>query len=128
MAAVTSEKQSEGLQTPTQPDHVTRLLAQVTADAGELQSLMIGFVRKDGNAAVRWTPMAPAMLSHLSRIFDLKIDREYTAGMFPQSPIVRPPSVNQAVAAAIEKAAAQPKTRSERRVAKKLAKRSGADT
>jgi len=93
-------------QQPSAPvnEHVARLLAQITADVDNLSGLVVGFVRKDGNAAVRYTPMATAMLAHLSRIFDLKIDREYQTSMFPAATQgVRPPAANPVIANAMRK-------------------------
>lgn len=73
---------------------IERLLDQVAADVSNLQGVVVCFVRNDGNAGVRYTPMSTAMLSHLARILDLKIDREYTSSLFAQAPVVRPPAVN----------------------------------
>jgi hypothetical protein len=67
----------------TTDEPIAKLLAQITADAPQMQGLVIGYVRKDGNAAVRWTPMSTAMLSHLARILEIKIDRQYMDSMMP---------------------------------------------
>lgn len=89
----------ESVQTsaPTEPaDAIARLLTQIVEDVPNLQAVVVGYVRKDGAAAVRYTPMSTAMLSHLSRIFNLKIDREYMGSMFPQnSSPVRPPAIDR---------------------------------
>lgn len=85
---------------------VVRLLQHMLDDAHTLQGLVVGYVRKDGNAAVRWTPMPAPMLSHLSRIFDLKVDREYMAGMQQATAPTRAP-VSSPVSTAIKRAAAQ---------------------
>lgn len=85
---------------------VVRLLRQMLDDAHTLQGLVVGYVRTDGNAAVRWTPMPAPMLSHLSRIFDLKVDREYMAGMQQATAPTRAP-VSSPVSKAIKQAAAQ---------------------
>lgn len=105
-----NEQQSQAAQTSAPADQITRLLTQVAADAGELQGLVIGYVRKDGGAAVRWTPMNTAMLSHLHRIFGLKVDREYMASM-TAGPGTRAPNVNQAVTSALRTAKASPAQR-----------------
>lgn len=73
---------------------IDRLIDQIVAEAPNLQGLVLCFVRKDGNAGVRYTPMPTAMLSHLARILDLKIDREYTSSLFAQAPVVRAPAVH----------------------------------
>lgn len=85
---------------------VVRLLHQVMNDAHTLQGVVVGYVRNDGNAAVRWTPMPAPMLSHLSRIFDLKVDREYMAGMQQATAPTRAP-VSSPISRAIKQAAAQ---------------------
>lgn len=93
-----TDMSEEPVQTPAHTESseaVLRLLTQMVEDAPNLQAIAVGYVRKDGAAAVRYTPMSTAMLSHLSRIFDLKIDREYMASMFPQATPVRPPSIDK---------------------------------
>lgn len=85
---------------------VVRLLQQMLDDAHTLQGLVVGYVRKDGNAAVRWTPMPAPMLSHLARIFDLKINRQYLEGMQSITAPTRP-AVSSPISRAIKQAAAQ---------------------
>jgi hypothetical protein len=47
------------------------------AKKGELQSIIIGFVRVDGGAAVQSTPMSPVMMNHLSTLLERRVAREY---------------------------------------------------
>jgi hypothetical protein len=47
------------------------------AKKGELQSLILGFVRVDGGAAVQSTPMSPVMMNHLSTLLERRVAREY---------------------------------------------------
>lgn len=93
---MTSNKQDDIVQmgiTDEVEEPVVRLLTQTLDAAHTLQGIVIGYVRKDGAATVRYTPMSTAMLSHLHRIFGLKVDREYMASMFPQQVApMRPPS------------------------------------
>jgi hypothetical protein len=93
---MTANKQDDIVQTDftdEAEEPVVRLLAQTLDAAHTLQGIVIGYVRKDGAATVRYTPMSTAMLSHLHRIFGLKVDREYMASMFPQQVApMRPPS------------------------------------
>ena len=47
------------------------------AKNGELQSLILGFVRVDGGAAVQSTTMSPVMINHLSTLLERRVAREY---------------------------------------------------
>jgi hypothetical protein len=47
------------------------------AKAGDIQSVMVGYVQKDGGAAVQTTPMSPVMLNHLSTLLERRVAREY---------------------------------------------------
>jgi hypothetical protein len=73
-------------------DPVLKLLKEFTqmAERGELSAVMVGFVLKGGDSAIRSTPMAASMMNHLSRILDCKVDRMYdramAAGEQPRSP------------------------------------------
>ncbi|HSV90887.1 MAG TPA: hypothetical protein VLH80_07290 [Nitrospiraceae bacterium] len=50
---------------------------QELAKKGELQALVIGFVKTDGGAAVQSTPMNAIMMNHLCRLIDRRVSREY---------------------------------------------------
>lgn len=58
---------------------IDKLLAEMLAmhAAGELQALVIGFVKKDGAAAVQSTPMSGVMMNHLSKLWERRVAREY---------------------------------------------------
>jgi len=81
----------------TEPNPV-QLMLQKTQDQSEhIAGLLIGAVRKDGTTVMHYTAsLTPAMLAHLSRILDVKINREYTDTLFPNAPIVRAPAVHAA--------------------------------
>lgn len=58
---------------------IDKLLAEMHAmhAAGELQALVIGFVKKGGAAAVQSTPMSGVMMNHLSKLWERRVAREY---------------------------------------------------
>lgn len=55
------------------------------AKAGELQSVMVGYVQMNGGAAVQTTPMSPVMLNHLSTLLDRRVAREYDRALAKSS-------------------------------------------
>lgn len=91
-------------------EHIKLLLTQVLGQADELQGVVIAYVKRDGNAVVRWsTPIQPAMLSHVSRMLDVRVDALYrnVMGIDRLAVPVAPPAMPA------------PPTRNQRRVAKK---------
>jgi hypothetical protein len=60
------------------------------AERGELTALLIGFVRKDGAAAVQSSPMTAITLNHLSMLLQRRVARSYdralAASEAPRSP------------------------------------------
>jgi len=75
-----ASQQVASLSTPA--DSIRQLLQQTLEMGDELQAVLVGFVKKDGNAAVRWTAMPPAMVGHMLRIANVKLDRQYAASMY----------------------------------------------
>lgn len=72
--------QTEDVQTPAPPPSpVVVMLTEYLdkAKKGELQSIILGFVRLDGGAAVQSTPMSPVMMNHLSTLLSRRVAREY---------------------------------------------------
>lgn len=55
------------------------------AKAGELQSVMVGYVQMTGGAAVQTTPMSPVMLNHLSTLLERRVAREYDRALAKSS-------------------------------------------
>lgn len=47
------------------------------AAAGELQSILIAYVRVDGGAAVQSTPMNAVTVNHLCRLIDRRVNQQY---------------------------------------------------
>lgn len=58
---------------------IEKLLREMGAmlERGELQSLVVGFVKTDGGAAIQSTPMSPVMMNHLSTLLERRVAREY---------------------------------------------------
>ena len=44
---------------------------------GELQAVVVGFIKTDGGAAIQSTPMSAITMNHLSRLLDRRVAREY---------------------------------------------------
>lgn len=55
------------------------------AKAGDLQSVMVGYVQTNGGAAVQTTPMSPVMLNHLSTLLERRVAREYDRALAKSS-------------------------------------------
>lgn len=55
------------------------------AKAGDLQSVMVGYVQMNGGAAVQTTPMSPVMLNHLSTLLERRVAREYDRALAKSS-------------------------------------------
>lgn len=47
------------------------------AEKGEIQSVVLGYIKADGGAAVQSTPMSAVMMNHVSKLLDRRVDREY---------------------------------------------------
>lgn len=103
---------------------VVRLLRQMLDDAHTLQGLVVGYVRTDGNAAVRWTPMPAPMLSHLARIFELKVDRQYLDGMQTVAAPTRAP-LSSPIMAAVKRAGEQARKQAQKKSPANRAKQAG---
>lgn len=58
---------------------VSELLAkfQEMATKGELQAVVVGYVKNDGGAAVQSTPMSAITMNHLSMLLQRRVAREY---------------------------------------------------
>lgn len=58
---------------------IKRLLVEMISmlERGDLQSLVVGFVKTDGGAAIQSTPMSPVMMNHLSTLLERRVAREY---------------------------------------------------
>lgn len=88
--------QAEAADIPASPpiDPVVVMLEEylAKAKAGELRDVLIGFIYKTGKAGMRMTPMAAQEANHLSRILDVRVQREYAAMLFqpqggPRAPV-----------------------------------------
>lgn len=55
------------------------------ARTGDIQSVMVGYVQKDGGAAIQTTPMSPVMLNHLSTLLERRVAREYDRALAKMS-------------------------------------------
>ena len=86
------ETQSEPVQTPHAPSPVVVMLSEYLEKAkkGELQSIILGFVRVDGGAAVQSTPMSPVMMNHLSTLLGRRVAREYDRALAQANSAARP--------------------------------------
>lgn len=47
------------------------------AEKGEITSVVVGYIRPNGGAAVQSTPMSAIMLNHLSKLLERRVSREY---------------------------------------------------
>lgn len=58
---------------------VSRLLEKYLdmARKGELQSVVVGFIKVDGAAAIQSTPMSAVSMNHLCRLLDRRVSRDY---------------------------------------------------
>lgn len=58
---------------------IKRLLVEMISmfERGDLQSLVVGFVKTNGGAAIQSTPMSPVMMNHLSTLLERRVAREY---------------------------------------------------
>lgn len=66
----------------TERPRINRVLAHLDpilkmALAGELQGVMVGYMRVDGAATVSSSPMSPIMLNHMLKLFERRVNREY---------------------------------------------------
>lgn len=70
-------------QTPPAEQPVVTFLKRYLemAQKGEIQSVVLGYVRTDGGAAVQSTPMSTIMMNHLSTLLELRVAREYARAM-----------------------------------------------
>lgn len=110
-------------------DPVLKMLREFVAQAerGELGSIAVAFVRKDGGASVQSTPMPAATMNHLWRLFDRKVSRLYdraaTAAEQPRSPTGPVPAQNPVMAQLPRKVRRQVEAK-QRKMQKKAAKKS----
>lgn len=51
------------------------------AEKGEIQSVVLGYVKTDGGAAVQSTPISTIMMNHLSTLLEIRVAREYRLAM-----------------------------------------------
>lgn len=60
------------------------------AEKGELQSVLVAYVKSDGTAAVQSSPMPAMTMNHLCRLIDRRVSRDYDRVMLaankPKSP------------------------------------------
>jgi len=106
---------------------------QGMADKGELQGLVVGFIKMDGGAAIQSTPISPVLMNHLSRLLDRRVAREYDralaqangartstgAGAVPESSRQSPAAMlPRKVRRQVEKAQKKDHDRNRRRLAK----------
>lgn len=47
------------------------------AEKGEVQSVVLGYIKSDGGAAMQSTPMSAIMMNHLSTLLERRVNREY---------------------------------------------------
>jgi hypothetical protein len=56
------------------------------ARKGELQAVVLGFVKVDGGAAVQSTPMSAILMNHLCRLHERRVTREYDRAIAAAAP------------------------------------------
>jgi len=47
------------------------------AEKGEIQSVVLGYIKTDGGANLQSTPISPIMMNHLHKLLERRVDREY---------------------------------------------------
>lgn len=73
----------EPVRTPDPKKPVVEFLRRYLemAEKGELQSVVLGFVKTDGGAAVQSTPISAVMMNHLSMLLQIRVQRAYREAM-----------------------------------------------